>query len=156
MKTKLLSILKQLKYAFKQLFYDIFLLRYLFMLIFIYFSFTITVFHMVCPVSLITGFPCPGCGITRSAIQILCGHFSSAWQINPCIYIWLSFAAVFFYLHYYKKNHTAANRLVLFTGSITIAVWIYGMINYFPNKPPYTFNEQNLLHFVFSFFCGKP
>lgn len=155
MNTKLISILTQLKQAFIRLFYDIFSIRYFFIIIFIYAACTMVIFHQICPAALITGFPCPGCGITRAAFCILCGDFVSAWQINPCIYIWLCFTVLYFYFQYYKKNQTAANHLVLLTGSITIAVYIYGMINYFPNHPPYVFNRHNLIYYVFSIFGGK-
>ncbi len=38
---------------------------------------------VVCPVRLLTGFPCPGCGGTRSMGAISVGQFDQAWSLNP-------------------------------------------------------------------------
>ena len=42
---------------------------------------------IVCPVRLLTGFPCPGCGGTRAMGAICTGDFSAAWHLNPLAYI---------------------------------------------------------------------
>lgn len=31
----------------------------------------------------LTGGECPGCGLTRSVISLVHGHFAAAWQFNP-------------------------------------------------------------------------
>ena len=36
-----------------------------------------------CPFHQLTGIPCPGCGGTRAALEIIDGHFENAFQINP-------------------------------------------------------------------------
>ena len=41
----------------------------------------------ICPVRLLTGIPCPGCGITRSLRELLHGHFAEAFRLHPFIYI---------------------------------------------------------------------
>lgn len=40
-------------------------------------------FFPQCPFRLVTGFTCPGCGITRALHQILHGHFVAAFMLNP-------------------------------------------------------------------------
>lgn len=37
----------------------------------------------VCPVKLVTGYPCPSCGTTRSINALLHGHIEEAFMINP-------------------------------------------------------------------------
>ena len=37
----------------------------------------------VCPVKLVTGYPCPSCGTTRSIHALMHGHFAEALMINP-------------------------------------------------------------------------
>ena len=37
----------------------------------------------LCPFRLLTGFPCPGCGLTHAFCNISHGHFKMAWQANP-------------------------------------------------------------------------
>lgn len=38
---------------------------------------------VICPVRLLTGYPCPGCGGTRSMGAISIGQFDQAWSLNP-------------------------------------------------------------------------
>ncbi len=38
---------------------------------------------ILCPVRLITGYPCPGCGGTRAMGAISLGDFERAWSLNP-------------------------------------------------------------------------
>ena len=42
-----------------------------------------TGFFPACPFRLLTGFTCPGCGVTRALHQILHGHFYTAFTLNP-------------------------------------------------------------------------
>jgi len=37
----------------------------------------------VCLFQSLLGIPCPGCGITRSALALLAGHVGRAWTLNP-------------------------------------------------------------------------
>ena len=38
---------------------------------------------ILCPVRLLTGYPCPGCGGTRAMGAICLGQFEKAWSLNP-------------------------------------------------------------------------
>ncbi len=38
---------------------------------------------ILCPMRLLTGFPCPGCGGTRAMGAICLGQFDKAWSLNP-------------------------------------------------------------------------
>ena len=40
----------------------------------------------ICPMYALTGFPCPGCGLTRAGLQALRFHFDDAWRMNPFIF----------------------------------------------------------------------
>lgn len=37
----------------------------------------------ICPLKLLTGIPCPGCGTTRAIFAFAAGNFMQALQINP-------------------------------------------------------------------------
>jgi hypothetical protein len=46
-------------------------------------------FFPVCPFRALTGFTCPGCGITRGLHQLLHGHLSAAFSLNPLMVLLL-------------------------------------------------------------------
>jgi type IV secretory pathway TrbD component len=37
----------------------------------------------LCPFKILTGLPCPGCGLTHAFCEISHGHLKAAWQANP-------------------------------------------------------------------------
>ena len=43
------------------------------------------VFHPPCPIRLLTGWQCPGCGATHALAALLTAHWSEAWHANPLI-----------------------------------------------------------------------
>jgi hypothetical protein len=49
---------------------------------------------IVCPFRLVTGLPCPGCGLTRSWVYLAHGDFSEALRANPFGYVTMAAAAV--------------------------------------------------------------
>ena len=42
---------------------------------------------IICPIRLLTGVPCPGCGGIRALGAISVGNFDSAWSLNPLIFL---------------------------------------------------------------------
>jgi hypothetical protein len=50
-----------------------------------------TGFFPSCPFRLLTGFTCPGCGVTRALHQILHGHFYTAFTLNPLFLLAIPF-----------------------------------------------------------------
>ena len=42
-------------------------------------------FFPICVFRYLTGFTCPGCGITRALHQVLHGHFLEAFTLNPLL-----------------------------------------------------------------------
>jgi hypothetical protein len=50
-----------------------------------------TGFFPACPFRLLTGFTCPGCGVTRALHQILHGHFYTAFTLNPLFLLAIPF-----------------------------------------------------------------
>ncbi len=46
-------------------------------------------FYPVCPLHLMTGLQCPGCGGLRAVHQLTHGHLAAAWRLNPLIFVLL-------------------------------------------------------------------
>jgi len=42
---------------------------------------------VLCPLRLITGYPCPGCGGIRAMSAICTGQFEQAWLLNPIAFL---------------------------------------------------------------------
>ena len=49
----------------------------------------------LCFVRSMTGYPCPGCGLTSAGVELLKGNFVSAWNFNAMIYLLPLAVAVF-------------------------------------------------------------
>jgi uncharacterized protein DUF2752 len=60
-----------------------------------------TGFFPPCPFRVITGLTCPGCGSTRALHQLLHGHLTAAFALNPLFVIAIPF------LFYALFRHTA-------------------------------------------------
>jgi hypothetical protein len=53
-------------------------------------------FFLPCMFRLLTGFTCPGCGITRALHQVLHGHFINAFTLNPLFVLLIPFLILAF------------------------------------------------------------
>ena len=64
---------------------------------------------IVCSIREQFGWPCPGCGLTRSIILTLQGNFQLACQINPAgllgVIGFTFFSLVMLYLSHYQQKH---------------------------------------------------
>jgi hypothetical protein len=49
-------------------------------------------FTLLCPFKMLTGYPCPGCGLTHAFCDISHGHFKMAWQANPFGFLFYTLA----------------------------------------------------------------
>lgn len=115
----------------------------------LYFIFMKKVFHMMCPMVLLTGFPCPGCGLTRAGVALLQGDFRTAWEQNLMIYPIVLFVIVYIVFRYFLKRDTKKlSWLLLVILAAMIVYYIYRMCRYFPGEPPMSYYHDALITFM--------
>ena len=54
-----------------------------------YWTVTHLLFDRFCPMQILLGLPCPGCGMTRALGLVLTGQFAAAWRLQPPVYGWI-------------------------------------------------------------------
>ena len=142
-------MINALKDIFKRIWSDIKNYKVAIALCVIYYVVTLNLFKASCPCILLIGLPCPGCGITRSLVAIFTLRFKYAFDTNPASYAWFFLILYFIYCRYIKgKQSKYFYYLLTITALITIGVYIYGMVKYFPNRIPYVYTTHNLFHYA--------
>ncbi len=93
----------------------------------------------LCPFRVMTGLPCPGCGMTRALACIAHGHFADSWGFHPLG--WAVFAAFvgFAAIRLFRLPVSFSPRAVNFLSGATIAVlllvWAARLTHYLPYPP---------------------
>ncbi len=110
-----------------------------------------------CPVLFITGFPCPGCGMTRAFIALLDFDIITSIHYHPlCIIVIIMFCC--YILNEFKiiaiskrvKNISLVSILAMF-----IFVYIIRMIVMFPNTSPMLYNNDAIINKIYLFLGGQ-
>lgn len=91
----------------------------------------ITGWMLPCPIKLVTGKYCPGCGISRMLLAMLRLDFKTAFHANrllffllPVILLYALIKAIYF-IRTGKNNQTLPEQIaVLFVTILTIAFWV--------------------------------
>ncbi len=104
----------------------------------------------LCLIKNITGFPCPGCGMTRAHIEVLKLNFKRAFFYHP-LFI---FPSIIFFIVIFRKKLKIANYIYN-NNFITISMLIIFIIVYivrfvllFPNTEPFTYNYNSKFYTV--------
>lgn len=106
-------------------------------------------FHKFCPVALLTGYPCPGCGMTRAFMLFLTLHWGEAFSMHPMIFLWIPYLLYLFWYRYYLQRPVRFFLLLtLVLCLLTIAVYVARMITMYPGQAPMTYHKPNLLHTI--------
>ena len=136
--------------AFLLLWKDIKDIRWAIMLIIAYFVLGLKYLYSLCPMVMITGFPCPGCGLTRAGFRLLRLDFTGAFRMHPFIYLIVVYAGMFGWNRYVRKQkmgkYLNAFLLLLMIGMVIFYIW--RMANYFPGDPPMSYYRRNLLRIL--------
>lgn len=87
---------------------------------------------LVCPLNFITGYQCPGCGITRMCLSLMRLDFKAAWSYNPVIMCMLPIGAVLSFNGVKRYIVTGKNDTPKWENSILIVMililFIYGIV----------------------------
>lgn len=138
---------KWLKKTIGMLKSDLWSIRYVVLVLAAYFFLAWKVCYSSCPFVMITGFPCPGCGLSRAGFALLRGEFSQAWYFNPFIY-GISLLVIVFLIRRYllhKEAKSLQKWLILLLAGMLV-FYIYRMLRYFPGDPPMSYYPGNLLN----------
>ena len=103
------------------------------------------IFHRFCPVVILTGFPCPGCGLTRAFFNLFLLHPIRALEYNPSYPFWAAMAVGFFIRRYVQGKSTKVLRYpMIMVCVITIGVYIWRITHLFPGKEPMVYFHGNV------------
>lgn len=110
-------------------------------------------FHAFCPSVVLTGFPCPGCGLTRATGYLITGRMQQAWEMNPVIFL-LAAIAVYFAVNRYLLGRRAKGiKVLLVIAAVLLCIaFVIRMYLYFPDKAPCVYQEDNILERMFPFY----
>lgn len=100
-------------------------------------------FREVCPLLIMTGIPCPGCGLTRAGVLFLQGKFAEAFQMHAFIYVWFAFALYFVYNRYIRQKKMVYGIQII-VGIVVCMLLYYGyrMVMFFPHTEPMIWSEH--------------
>ena len=116
----------------------------------IYCTVTSLLFGTACPISIVTGFPCFACGMTRANILALTLHFSEALVMHPLFftsYIVLA-AAIVFTAKPNLQNALGVKIACYILIAAFIGVYIYRMVAFYPNVEPMVYNYNSLFGLI--------
>lgn len=117
----------------------------------VYLAMSRFLFHTVCPMVMVTGFPCPACGLTRAFKALISGHFAAAFSIHPFIYPIVGMALFFLiWRYYFQKSLRPFVKFIILLIVLMVIYYIYRMIRYFPGEPPISYYYDSILGRFFS------
>lgn len=136
--------------ALKLLWKDIKDVKWAIIIIIAYFALGRYFLYSLCPMVMVTGLPCPGCGLTRAGAALLRLDFAGAYQIHPFIYPIAGYIAVFGWNRYIMGRRMGKKLKAGLAVLMVLVILFYGwrMWMYFPGKPPMSYYERNLLRFL--------
>lgn len=138
---------KRIKKAFELLWKDVWTLRYVILVFIVYFYIGRNFLYSMCPTVVLTGFPCPGCGMTRAVFAVLRGNFALAWQLHPFVYVLGGYVVVFAFRRYImQKEVKSMVKYLIMIALAMIGYYIYRMVMYFPGDAPMSYYYGSILY----------
>lgn len=117
--------------AFDRLIEDIKNTKYVLLFLILYGIITQYIFDTVCPFRIVTGFLCPGCGLTHGCIYILIGKWGLVAKHNISAFLWVPFIlyiCIYRYILGKKPRHWEA--YAIFICLITMGVYVTRILDF--------------------------
>lgn len=106
----------------------------------------------ICALRIISGIPCPGCGLTRAFLLLLQGKVKEATVIHPFWLPVLAVFAAFLICRYFIVNEKRRKKAIRVIGSVAVvmviamfAFYFYRMAMYYPKEEPMVYDRYNLI-----------
>ncbi len=111
------------------------------------------IFHAFCPMVVLTGLPCPGCGMTRSLFLLLTGRVRQSIWMHP---MGVPTACLFFYYLWNRyicgKRAKGMKFLIIAAILLLIVLYCVRMYLYFPDRVPYVYMKDNIFAKIIPFY----
>lgn len=141
-----LALKKTVKNALLLLWEDIKSAKWVIIIIIAYFVLLKNFLYSLCPAVMLTGYPCPACGLTRAGFLLLRFQFREAFEMHPFIYpivvLVLAFAVNRYVLLRNNKQLLQWCAILMITAMVLFYIW--RMWNNFPGDPPMSYYSGNL------------
>lgn len=112
----------------------------------VYTIFVNLMFHAFCPMLLITGIPCPGCGMSRALLLLLMGHPAESVKMHPLAPLVLVIIIYFGWNRYIIGRRSKMVPLFIGIGVVMLVIcYLIRMYYLFPENQPLLYMEDNLL-----------
>ncbi|MCR5702826.1 MAG: DUF2752 domain-containing protein [Lachnospiraceae bacterium] len=125
------------------------------LIVIIYSVVTQLVFGFICPFRLVTGIPCPGCGLTRAGLSLIKLDFGKVLYYNVMIIpiaIYIIYAVVCRYVLGTKVRFATVILIILAVALLVL--YFYRMVRFFPNHKPMEYVGRNLFWPIYTFVKG--
>lgn len=104
------------------------------------------IFDAFCPMVIIFGLPCPGCGLTRSVLYLASGQIYRSIWINPMGIPIVGILIYFFWNRYIiGRKAKWIVPLIIIAIVLLVILYIWRMYAFFPDRVPYVYTPDNVL-----------
>lgn len=112
----------------------------------------------ICALRMLAGIPCPGCGLTRAFLLLSQGDIKTATEMHPfwipIVFVLVLFVVGRYFIENKEKRRKIFHIIKLLAILIVIgmfALYVYRMINYYPDVEPMVYDKDNILNKVKDF-----